>query len=95
MVLAGLVGPTQRFTRVVGGYLFGGTWITNAEGHALANVPFGEEGVAVADVSIGSTGGDPSSKALRDPGFGRDLLDSLVVNLPNLRPLRGVTPPPA
>ena len=88
MVLAGLVGPVQRLTRVFGAYLYGGTWITDAEGRALANVPFGEEGVAVADVSIGSTGGDPSSKVFRDPGFGSDLLDSWLVDLPNLRPLR-------
>ena len=88
MVLAGLVGPIQRVTRVFGAYLCGGTWITSAEGRALANVPFGDEGVAVAAVSIGSTGGDPSSKVFRDPGFGRDLLDSWLVDLPNLRPLR-------
>jgi predicted amidohydrolase len=88
MVLAGLVGPMQRITRVFGAYLYGGTWITDAAGRALANVPFGEEGVAVAAVSIGSSGGDPSSKVFRDPGFGRDLVDSLVVSLPNLRPLR-------
>lgn len=88
MVLAGLVGPMQRITRVFGAYLYGGTWITNAEGRALANVPFGEEGVAVAAVNIGSGGGDPSSSVLRDPGFGRDLLDSFVVNFPNLRPRR-------
>jgi predicted amidohydrolase len=88
MVLAGLVGPMQRLTRVLGGYLYGGTWITDAEGRAIANVPFGEEGVAVADIRIGSTGGDPSSKALRDPGFGSDLLLSLVRDIPNLRPPR-------
>lgn len=92
MVLAGLVGPMQRFTRVFGAYLYGGTWITNAEGRALANVPFGDEGVAVADVSMGSTGGDPSSKAFRDPGFGKDLLDSWLVDLPNLRPPRRSRP---
>lgn len=95
MMLAGLVGPMQRITRVFGAYLYGGTWITDAEGRALANVPFGEEGVAVAAVSIGSTGGDPSSKVFRDPGFGRDLLDSFVVNPPNIRPLRrGSDPKP-
>jgi predicted amidohydrolase len=88
MVLAGLIGPMERITRVVGAYLHGGTWITDAEGRALANVPFDEEGVAVAAINIGSTGGDPSSKVFCDPGFGRDLLDSLLVNLPNLRPLR-------
>lgn len=91
MVLAGLVGPLQRITRWFGAYLCGGTWITDAEGRALANVPFGDEGVAVATVSIGSTGGDPSSKVFRDPGFGRDLLDSWLVDLPNLRPLRGTS----
>jgi predicted amidohydrolase len=95
MVLAGMVGPMQRITRVVGAYLYGGTWITDAEGRALANVPFGEEGVAVASISIGSTGGDPASKAFRDPGFGRDLMDSLVVGLPNLRPVRGTSAPRA
>lgn len=88
MVLAGLVGPMQRLTRVVGGYLFGGTWVTDAEGRALANVPFGEEGVAVADIHIGSTGGDPSATALRDPGFGRDLSLAFVRDIPNLRPPR-------
>ena len=87
MVLAGLVGPVQRIARWYGVSLRGGTWITNAEGRALANVPFDEEGVAVADVSIGSTGGDPSSKVFfRDPGFGSDLLGSFFVDLPNLRP---------
>jgi predicted amidohydrolase len=91
MVLAGLVGPMQRINRGFGAYLYGGTWVTDAEGRALANVPFGEEGMAVAVVSVGSTGGDPSSKVFRDPGFGRDLFNSLVVNLPNLRPLRGAT----
>jgi len=93
MVLAGLVGPMQRITRVVGAYLYGATWITDADGRTLANVPFGEEGVAVASISIGSTGGDPSSKAFRDPGFGRDLMNSLVVNLPNLRPVKGAGAP--
>ncbi len=88
MVLAGLVGPMQRLTRVMGAYLIGGTWITDAEGHALANVPFGEEGVAIADINIGATGGDPSSKALRDPGFWRDLSLALVRDTPNLRPPR-------
>lgn len=88
MVLAGLVGPMQRLTRVFGGYLFGGTWITDAEGRALANVPFGEEGVAVADIRIGSTGGDPASTALRDPGFWRDLSLAFVRDVPNLRPSR-------
>jgi predicted amidohydrolase len=78
MVLAGLVGPVQRIMRWYGVSLRGGTWITNAEGRALANVPFDEEGVAVAAVSIGSTGGDPSSKVFRDPGFGSDLLGSFV-----------------
>jgi hypothetical protein len=91
MVLAGQVGPVQRITRVFGAYLRGDTWITNAEGRALANVPFGEEGMAVAAVSIGSTGGDPSSKVFRDPGFGSDLLGSWVVDIPNLRPLRGAS----
>ena len=51
-------------------------------------MPFDEEGVAVAAVSIGSTGGDPSSKVFRDPGFCSDLLGSWVVDLPNLRPPR-------
>jgi predicted amidohydrolase len=58
MVLAGLVGPMERITRVVGAHLHGGTWITDAEGRGLANVPFGEEGVAVAAINTGSTGGD-------------------------------------
>lgn len=89
MVLAGLVGPMQRMTRIFGGYLFGGTWVADAEGAAVANVPFGEEGVAVADIRIGSTGGDPSSKALRDPGFWRDLSLALVRDIPNLRRLPG------
>ena len=88
MVLAGLIGSLQRYTRVFGAYMYGGTWITDAEGRALANVPFDEEGVAIAAVSLISTGGDPSAKVFRDPGFGRDIMNSLVVNLPNLRPLR-------
>jgi predicted amidohydrolase len=93
MVLAGLIGPLQRYTRVFGAYMYGGTWITNAEGRALANVPFDEEGVAIAAVSLVSTGGDPSAKVFRDPGFGRDIMSSLVVDLPNLRPLRGRSDP--
>lgn len=88
MVLAGLVGPMQRINHGFSAYLYGGTWITDAEGRALANVPFGEEGVAVADIRVGSTGGDRSSSAFRDPGVGRGLLDSLMINFPNLRPLR-------
>jgi N-carbamoylputrescine amidase len=89
MVQAGLIGPIQRVTRLFGSYLYGGTWITDAEGRALDNVPFDTEGLAVASIEPGSTGGDPSAKALRDPGFGHDLLDSMLVNYPNLRPLRG------
>jgi predicted amidohydrolase len=88
MMLAGLVGPMQRITRVFGGYLFGGTWITDATGCALANVAFGEEGIAVADVPIGSTGGDPASQVFRDPGFWSDLSLALVRDISNLRPLR-------
>jgi len=88
MVLAGLVGSMQRVNRGFGAYLYGGTWITDATGRALANVPFGEEGLAVADVLIGSTGGEPGSNVFRDPGLGRDLMDALVVNFPNLRPPR-------
>lgn len=92
MVLAGLIGPMQRVTRLVGAYLYGGTWVTDATGKALANVPFDREGVAIAPVTLGSTGGDPSSPHFRDPGFGRDLMDALVLTLPNLRPR---TAPPA
>jgi len=88
MVLAGLVGPMQRINRGFGVYLYGGTWVTDARGRALANVPFGEEGLAVADVHIGSTGGDAESKVFRDPGLGRDLMDALIVDFPNMRPPR-------
>ena len=88
MVLAGLVGPVQRLTRAFGGYLYGGTWITDAEGSALANIPFGEEGVAIATITTGSTNADPTSKVFQDPAFFRDLMDAMEITIPNLRPLR-------
>lgn len=86
MVAAGMVGPMQRVTRLFDAYMFGGTCVTDAYGRTLAAVPYYEEGVALADVIPGSTGGRPNSKAFRDPGFGRDLLDSFVRAFPNLRP---------
>lgn len=89
MVQAGLVGPIQGMTRLFRSYLYGGTWITDAHGRALANVPFDAEDVAVASITPGSTGGDPAARALRDPGLGRAILDALLVDYPNLRPRRG------
>jgi hypothetical protein len=38
----------------VGDYLRGGTYAIDAAGRGLAHVPFPEEGVAVAAVSLGS-----------------------------------------
>jgi hypothetical protein len=38
----------------VGDYLRGGTYVIDAAGRGLAHVPFPEEGVAVAAVSLGS-----------------------------------------
>ena len=85
MLLAGLVGTTERQWRLLpsyvfgGNYLFGGTWITDPSGRALANVPFGEEGLAVSDVRIGSTGGDPDAKVFRDPSLVYNFLIALIV----------------
>jgi hypothetical protein len=78
----------QRITRLFNAYLFGGTWITDAHGRSLANVPFDEEDVAIADIVLGSTGGNPSAKVFRDPGFVRALMDSLIIEGPNIRHLR-------
>lgn len=86
MVLAGLVGPVQRITRFAGAWLHGGTYVTDASGNTLANVPFDEEGVAVATVTPGSGHADPMSRVFRDPGFGRALLGALLIEPPNLRP---------
>jgi predicted amidohydrolase len=88
LIVAGLIGPTQRITRLLHSYLFGGTWIIDPSGHSLANVPFDEEGVAIADIRLGSTGGNPTSNVFRDPGFIRALADSLIIDGPNLRHIR-------
>lgn len=88
MVLAGLVGPMQRTTRLFGNYLYGGTWVVARDGRPLANVPFDTEGVAVADVTLGPLERRADPSLLRDPGFGRAILDALVIEQPNLRPRR-------
>lgn len=95
MVRAGLVGPVQRLSRVplVDVYMYGGTFVTDAGGRTLASVPAGAEGVAVSDVVLGSTGGDPrASVFFKDPGFLVDLLLSLAVSFPNLRPQQSSAP---
>jgi hypothetical protein len=76
----------QRTSRVFGNYLYGGTWVMDAHGRPLANVPFDEEGVAVAEVTAAAAPAIAPASLLRDPGFGRGLLDALVVERPNLRP---------
>ena len=88
LVMAGQVGPAQRLGRFFGSYLYGGTWITDAQGTALASVRFDEEGVVVADVKLGNTGGDNAVKVFRDPGLGREIIESLQLSIPNLRPQR-------
>jgi predicted amidohydrolase len=88
MARAGLIGPIQRVVRLIGGYLMGGTWIAEADGKGRATVAFDTEGLAMGEVTLGSTGGDRTSAVFRDPGFVRDLMDSLVVSLPNYRPQR-------
>jgi predicted amidohydrolase len=89
MVQAGLIGPIQGMTRLFESYLYGGTWITDARGRALASVPFDTEDVAVASITPGSIGGDRSARAFRDPGLGHAVLDAFLVSYPNLRPLHG------
>ncbi len=93
--LAGLIGPMQRVTRLVGRYLYGGTWIMSAGGRPLANVPFDHEGIAIADVRLGAAAQRAPASLLRDPGFGRGLLDALVIERPNLRPAARRTDCPA
>jgi predicted amidohydrolase len=54
-VTAGLVGVFENpLPEGVGDYLRGGTYVIDAAGRGLAHVPFPEEGVAVAAVSLGS-----------------------------------------
>jgi predicted amidohydrolase len=54
-VTAGLVGVFENpLPEEIGDYLRGGTYVIDAAGHGLAHVPFPEEGVAVAAVSLGS-----------------------------------------
>lgn len=62
-VTAGLVGALESpFPAMVGDYLRGGTYVIDADGRGLAHVPFPEEGVAAATISIRRTprsgGGD-------------------------------------
>ena len=83
--IAGLIGPMQRVTRLFGNYLYGGTWIMTADGHPLANVPFDDEGVAIGDVTLGAVSNRAPASLLRDPGFGRGVLDALVIEPPNMR----------
>jgi predicted amidohydrolase len=88
-VCAGMIGPVQRMTRFLPSYLYGGTYVTDAEGRLLDRVEFGREGVAIADVAPGNHGGDIAS--LVDPGRWRALADRLLVRLPDLRPGAGVS----
>lgn len=83
--IAGLIGPMQRTSRLFGNYLYGGTWIMNAGGRPLANVPFDREGVAIGDVTLGAVSNRAPASLLRDPGFGRGVLDALVIEPPNMR----------
>jgi predicted amidohydrolase len=54
-VTAGLVGVFENpVPEEIGDYLRGGTYVIDAAGRGLAHVPFPEEGVAVAAVSLGS-----------------------------------------
>jgi len=86
MVSAGMIGSMQPITRLFSVSMFGGTYVTDAQGRILAIVPFYEEGLAIADVVLGSTGGEPGAKVFKDPGLGSDLIDCLVRDLPNMRP---------
>jgi predicted amidohydrolase len=88
MASAGMIGSMQPVTRFFESYMYGGTCVTDAGGRTLAAVPFDEEGVAITDIVLGSTGGEPQAKVFRDPGLGRDLIDCLVRDLPNMRPRR-------
>ena len=83
--IAGLIGPMQRTNRLFGNYLYGGTWIMTADGRPVANVPFDDEGVAIGDVTLGAASDRPPAALLRDPGFGRGVLDALVIERPNMR----------
>jgi N-carbamoylputrescine amidase len=83
---AGLVGPMQQMTRFVDAYLFGGTWIADANGHGLAHVARDTEGVAVAEIDLTPGTRHGNLLELRDPGLGRALMDALVIELPNMRP---------
>jgi hypothetical protein len=54
-VTAGLVGVFQNpMPEEIGNYLRGGTYVIDAAGRGLAHVPFPEEGVAMAAISLGS-----------------------------------------
>jgi predicted amidohydrolase len=54
-VTAGLVGSFENpLPEEIGDYLRGGTYVIDAAGRGLAHVPFPEEAVAVAAVSLGS-----------------------------------------
>ncbi len=88
MVSAGMIGPVQRITRFFNSYMCGGTCVTDDYGRSIAAVPFDKEGIAVANVVLGSTGGEPQAKVFKDPGLGRGLIDCLVQDLPNMRPRR-------
>ncbi len=87
-VTAGMIGPMQPVTRLFDTYMLGGTRVVNAYGRTLASVPFDEQGLAMAEVTLSSTGGMPNSEAFRDPGLGRDLVDCLIRTLPNIRPMQ-------
>lgn len=86
VVSAGMVGGMQPVTRLFPVSMYGGTYVIDAQGRTRAVVPYYEEGLAIADAVLGSTGGQPQAKAFRDPGLGRDLIDCFVRDLPNMRP---------
>jgi hypothetical protein len=52
-VSAGLIGPLESpAPALLGTYLRGGTYVIDAAGQGLAHVPFPEEGVAVATITV-------------------------------------------
>jgi predicted amidohydrolase len=83
-VCAGMIGPVQRLTRLLPSFLYGGTYVTDAEGRLLDRVEFGREGVAVAAITPGNNGGNVAG--LVDPGRWRAMADRFLVHLPDLRP---------
>ncbi len=85
-VSAGLIGPVRWLGRFAKLDMYGGTCVTDANGHNLAHIPYDAEGVAIADVTLGSTGGNRDEKLFKNPGLDYDVLNILVQTFPNLRP---------